>query len=1013
MPMPTPASAAEPSQDPGRHYVALLFADLSRSTELAGALEAEHYAALLTELRRAYNDIVPRNGGQVVRVQGDGLLAMFGYPHTREDDARRALEAALALHAHVRGLQWQLPPGFALNLHSGLHGGLVLIQAGDIERGRFELSGPVPSIAARLSSRAGADEILVSQETLGPARRHFATSEPIALTLRGRDGPLQVLRVVAHAGTAPQPARRASARAALRVGREAELQVLAASLEAAAGGRAQVVAVAGAPGMGKTHLVQQIIELAGARGWRVLRAYCDNHLGAEPMQPFAQVQRELGAPAQSKAAQAVTAVKALLAEQAGAHPVLLFIDDWQWADDASHQVLLALHQLESCRLLVVLTTRQTTSVEGLEVAHRTLQLAPLSDDEAARLVSAKLGAVDPFTVAQVCRHAGGNPLFIGELCHSVTRSGLRNATLAALDSEAGAAPLAGPQAAAGWLSQLVESRVQALPFAQAELVRAAAVIGNVVPGWLLEHLTGFGSGSAPVQALAAEDFLYPGEREGTLRFKHGLARDVIYASVGLHARQLLHLRIAAALQHRHASEPQAVLLEALAYHFDAGGESHLAAHYAELAGDRALAASALDRARAQYRTALAALDRLTLSDERALRWIAIVQRLGLVAVYDPTRADLSLVQRALALAERQSDLAITARTRYWLSYILYALGEARAAVLHGERALEEARGAGDEPLATQILATLGEAHTAAGNYTQALALLDQAIEVKRRHRSGRRTNVGLAFSLVCRGCVLGDRGNFGGAEAAFAEALGCVVAEEHEIGATIHGWRAAVLLWQGRWPEARAAAAESGRIAQGTRSLAQYSIARAMDGYAEWMLGGGAAALAVIEEATAWLAPRETGIFRSLNHGWLTEGLLALERRTAGRHHAALCLQRARRSDHLGEAMAERALALDAARRDQPVRAAWHLQRAYASACRRESAHELAATQLVEARLAWAHARGEVALTLLGQAEAAFERMAMPWHLAQARQLRQMLEHQAASPPTALLSPGPALPAAA
>lgn len=93
------------SDEPGRRYVALLFADLSRSTELAGAMEAEHYAALLAALRRAYQDAIPKHGGMVVRVQGDGLLAMFGYPVTHEDDGRRAVDAALDLHQRVRELR--------------------------------------------------------------------------------------------------------------------------------------------------------------------------------------------------------------------------------------------------------------------------------------------------------------------------------------------------------------------------------------------------------------------------------------------------------------------------------------------------------------------------------------------------------------------------------------------------------------------------------------------------------------------------------------------------------------------------------------------------------------------------------------------------------------------------------------------------------------------------------------------------------------------------------------------
>ncbi|MEO7337770.1 MAG: adenylate/guanylate cyclase domain-containing protein, partial [Caldimonas sp.] len=226
------------SSDPGRRYVTLLFADLSRSTELAGLMEAEHYAELLAGLRRAYQEAIPLHGGVVVRVQGDGLLAMFGHPVTREDDGRRAVEAALDLHQRVRDLRLELPTGHVLSLHTGIHSGLVFISTGDIERGRFELLGPVPNIASRLSDAAGPHEILVSEETLGPASRFFSTDVPRSLQVRGREAPILVYRVDARAGVAARFEVPARQRLAPFVGRQAELGVLEQMLLDAKAGHA-------------------------------------------------------------------------------------------------------------------------------------------------------------------------------------------------------------------------------------------------------------------------------------------------------------------------------------------------------------------------------------------------------------------------------------------------------------------------------------------------------------------------------------------------------------------------------------------------------------------------------------------------------------------------------------------------------------------------------------------------------------------------------------------------------
>jgi class 3 adenylate cyclase/tetratricopeptide (TPR) repeat protein len=970
----------EPGGDePGRRYLTLLFADLSSSTELAELMETEHYAAVLAALRAVYQETLPRHGGMVVRLVGDGLLAMFGYPRTLEDDGRGAVGAALELHHRVRQLRAELPAGRSLCLHTGIHAGLVLLRGGGIELGRFELLGSVPNIASRLSDAAGPDEVLVSEETLGPASRFFVTGAPRQLQVKGRATPLLVYRVDARATLADRLAATSRHASTAFVGREAEFAALERAADTAWAGRTRSIAVVGAPGMGKTRLVEQFLGRTTQRGWKVLRGYCDGGLGAEALQPFRHMLQALTGPAPGASPGEIAA---LFDDLARPQPLLLFFDDWQWADDATHQVLAALRQRGDRRLLVVLSARPDVAAGVPVAADETLMLPPLNDAEAARVVAARLPGADPFVVEAICRRASGNPLFLEELCHSAERG----------EADPGAGRVHG---GAGWLKRLVESRVQHLSPAQVQLVRVAAVIGNVVPAWLLERVSGQPT-DGPVQlGLAEQDFIFPGERAGTLRFKHGITRDIVYESVGLHVRQELHLRIAEALRQHGAAESQDEAWEALALHFDAGGDAEQAARYAALAGDRALAASALDRARTHYRVALAALDRLPHSPEVALRWVAVAERLAHVSVFDPVRSELALYERAVELAERHGDVGMVARARHWLGYISYGLGDARAAIGHGERALAEAQAAGDEKLVVQIVAALGEAHCAVAEYDRALPLLDQAIEVKRRYRRERQRNVGLAFSLVCRAYLLGDRGQFAQAHEAFDEAAASMAGVTHEIGASIHGWRSAVLLWQGRWPEARDAADESGRIAEATRSLTQLSIARAMSAYADWMLTRRLEFLQTIVEVTAWLQPRGSGLFRSLNHGWLAAGFTRLGRRHEARHHAAQALQRGRRGDLLGAAMSYRALARDAAA-NLPERAEHYLALAMRAAHARGSAHEVAVTQWCAAEVVWRLDRRAQAATLLDAATAGFDRMGMAWHLDEALRLRRQFDGAAA-----------------
>ena len=1024
------ATALNPTGGGRRRYLTLVFSDLCSSTALSTSMEAEWYAAMLTDLRHAYQAVLARHGGTVVRVQGDGVLAIFGHPETREDDARRATQAVLELHAVVRAMTPETGTGTraVLALHSGIHSGLVLIDDGDVVRGRFELLGLVPNIAARLSEAAGRDEILVSEETLGPEFRYFDTSARLYVTLKGRAEPMSAYRILGQAGASGRQQARRRRSLLPFIGRAEVLALLAQRLGRVQAGRSHGVAVLGPAGVGKTRLVEEFLSRLSLPTCRVVRGDCESTLSAEPFQPFlqglrslfdlvhgqptdhaaAQVEQRLteidprlavhratllralslpdpaavfGAPPRRLVAEAlVSALRDLLVALAAQQPLVLALDDWQWADEASRQVLTAVRAVEKTRILVLITARELSAPDLSQLGAELLPLQPFNEAEVAQTVQHLLPGLDPFEAATLQHYAGGNALFIEELCHSM-----------AMAQQDGSRPPGRPHGSAAWLDILIESRLSRLPATQIELLRAAAVIGNVVPAWLLEVVTGCGSDHPLVRALAELDFIFPGERAQTLRFKHGLTRDVIYDSVGLHQRCAMHLRIAEAIEQHRPPGDSDESLEVLAYHYGAAGQAEQAARFAELAGDKALSASSLDRARLQYRAALRALDQLPPSRERMLHWIRLSQRLGLACVFDASREDLKLFRRAVELAALTEDAGVQAKALYWLAYLHYALGESRLCVAQGERALALARQVGDEPLAVQICATLGQACAASADYGSALSLLREASDIKRHHRSGHRPAVGLAYTLACMAAVQGDRGDFAQADALFDEALDAVRDTLHEVGASIRGWRAAVLLWQGRWEEARQTAAEAYQIGEQVRSLFSFSMSRAAGGYAQWMLQPSCPALQQVIEATAWLAPREGGLFESLNHGWLTDGLVSAGRLVEARGHAARALRRGRQQrDLLGGAMAARAMAWAAAQAGEQARAERALALALRVAHARDSAHELAVTQWYAARIACRFESPTQARRWLDPAEAAFESMAMPWHLAQARELRRL-----------------------
>lgn len=971
-----------PSQQGGgqRRYLTVLFSDLSDSTLLGASMEAEHYAELLGRLRQAYDEVVTRHGGIIVRVQGDGALAIFGYPHAREDDGRCAVTAALELHALVHELSVApaVLPAPTLSLHTGIHAGLMLVNEGDVMRGRFELLGDAPNVAAKLSHAARPEEILVSSETLGPQRRFFEVAEQRRIAVKGRARPLPVYRIVGHATVDTQLEGAARRGLAPFVGREHELAALERAMTQARSGQPGHVALCARAGLGKTRLADEFLRRVAAAGnVQIHQGYCESDLGARPLQPFLQMLAAIDAQ-RPPADLSVAGLVELFDTLAATRPQLLFVDDWQWADDATHQVLDAIRGLERPILVLTATRELTASVGVVRNDALVLALEPLTGDESSRTVAQLLPGTDPFVAGEICRHAGGNPLFIEELCHSAVHD---EATI-----RLGRAP-----GNAAWLNVLVESRVARLPETQAELVRAAAIIGNVIPGWLLENITGCPSDHPLVLDLAEQDFIFPGEQPGTLRFKHGITRNAIYESVGLHQRRALHGRVVQALLAEHPDGAPEEPCEALAYHCGAAGRSDDAARYAERAGDKAMAAGALDRAKTQYSAALAALAQLPVTRELCLRWVALAQRLGYTTVFHASHGEIDVFKRTVELAEASTDDAAIAQARYWLGYIHYALGYAREAQHHCELALQAAERVGDDPLRVQIRATLGQIAAAAANYPRAMKLLDDAIGVKRKHRSGSRPAVGIAYSLACKAQLLGDQGRFDEAHACFDEAQEAVRGAQHEVQASILGCRSAVLLWQGRWEDARRCAADACRIGEQLRSLFTYSMGRSAGAYANWMLEHQPQCLKVIEEAAAWLEAREGALFSSFNHGWLTDGLVSLGDRSKARHHAARALRRARQGDLIGVAMTWRALASQAASCNDERRSQHCIGQALATARLRNSPHEAASTQLCAAGIELAFGHRRRAAGLLDEAGFAFEAMRMDWHAQQARQLRERL----------------------
>ena len=960
-----------------RHHLAILFSDLCHSTAIASTMEPEHYAALLQSLRDILTGVIARHGGEIARIDGDGALCIFGYPDSHEDAGRRSTEAAIDIHAAVDALGRDIPGMGEVRLHSGIHAGLVLLREGDMARGRFEMLGDATNVAARLSEFAGAGEIVVSEATLG-ADRHFFRTGPIHyLAVAGHRAEIPV--VVVHDREAVVTRFAARTREGLTpfAGRTVELARLHMWLAQPAQSAARPALIAGPPGIGKTRLLGEFLAQAVAGGVSVHRGYCENYLGARPLQPFVQLARSIDAAAGDALAtvadpgRVAGMMRALIDRAVQGGCCVLAIDDWQWVDGASRKLLDALIPMVDPRARFLLASRDAATRFDTAGPSEVVVIPPLPDSEAKAAAGALLPSPDPFLAARICEESGGNPLFLEELCHAARRRRAK----------------ASPAAPSAWLDMLIQARFAQLHPDQAALVRTAAVIGHAIPAWLFAAVTGAEPDAPAMIGLADADFLYPGDISGTLRFKHGIARDAVYRTIGLDERKALHRRVVEALQVAAEASGDTPYVDALAHHLAASGDLAAAIPYAVKAGDAALAAGAVDRAQAHYRAAFEALANAPGDAESGLLIWKLVNKYGLACITDPSPEQTPVLGRmAIRLAALGHSEALV-RSRYWIGAIAYGLGDGRRSATELAAALALAREHGQDRLIPQIELKLAQSLFAAGDYDAAEAMFMRVLPAMRTG-AGRNDRETVAYGLCCHAFLLADQGHFAAADLRYAEAGVLLDGAAVPLLASCLTQMPAVSLMRGEWPAALEQAEHCIAVCGPTQARYQAMMAQALGAYARWQINRAPDAIETLVGTAGWFASDASRQRTSLIHGWLAEIMERTGDAAQARLHAARAIRRVRDGgDRLGECMAYHAMARLAARGDGRRRPAYYLARAYHSAALRRSPRDHALTEMCEAELALAAGEDARAAALLDRAAAAFEAMGAPVFAARARAL--------------------------
>lgn len=748
-----------------RKYVSILRADLHRSSDLVTGLALEDSIARLTPALNEMRSAVHQYDGIVYREMGDGIFAVFGAPVANDLHAVLACFAALELLRRIDALG-----DGNIRVRIGVHSGLVVAGPRQLDYTKtYDFDGPPLIMAERLQAIAQSGQALASESCreLAEGYIHFGRGETHAL--KGFAHPVLVHPIQGVEELSKWQVTLGRGISAF-VGREPELERLLA-LGAVADASKNVI-VSGEPGVGKSRLVREALLKLHRLGWQSIEAECSPIVGHSPFSllktilvaalstfdevEIAALKAELPV-AQANAMQIVldgTAADSLpewtrLAPRAraraivdmgcavvtwrvGQQPTLLLIEDVQWADEASASALEAITSLTKCMTLFVLATARTGDLPAWieRTSDLRLLLAPLQRDAGLAMLNQLLGPsprLRPLK-AQILEHTGSMPLFIEEVCRGLAEAGRLTGAWGEFEPTSEASELGVPLTVQG----VIASRIDRLSLREKRTLQVAAAIGPQVPSQLLQAASGVEESAFRqiLTALLAAGMLVCAPEAGQTEtsFPHECVRQVAYDATLESERVKLHKRILAELETsaaatRDGQETAAVMV----HHAVRAKEWARAAELATTVARRCFGQSAFSDARRHYELAMDAIDKLPPSPLREAT--AIDLRIEARMAY----GNLGMVSRWLDLAREAEARALASGDRLrrvpalaMRAAALNFCGAPAEAIEVGKAAVLEAAQSGHPGWLAYAEYGLGQAHFVAGQYPQAVAMLEKA-----------------------------------------------------------------------------------------------------------------------------------------------------------------------------------------------------------------------------------------------------------------------------------------------
>jgi class 3 adenylate cyclase/tetratricopeptide (TPR) repeat protein len=801
--------------------VTVLFADLVSSTELVAQLDAE---SAMWRLRPALDKMcqaVERVGGTVVRTLGDGIMALFGAPHTLERHALLACQAALAIRDAFHA------PGETLSIRVGLHSGEAVIDGPSadpaLERGAYGLA---LHLGSRLPAMVQGGGICISDDTYRLVRA-FCDVAPLGRhRLRGVPNPVELFQLLS---LKPAVASQQFHGAELTPfqGREPEMDRLRKGLLTAERGRGLVIGVVGTPGTGKSRLCYELATWCRRRSIPVYEARAQPYGAATPWQPVIEFLRsawfrvspeddprlaaqgiarrlaDLGQAFEGdlplvcdflgvrtgepppvwlsprlRNARLLEIFRAMVRQQGGTTSVIVF-EDLHWLDEASEEFLAALVEtVPDTHIALVVNFRPAYEAPWMRAAHyQQIDLVELTPSDTGHLVAELLGpAPDLLPLRQqIAERSGGNPFFAEELVRSLVDQGVLTGQRGDYRRGTEGSTIFLPAT----VQAVIGDRIDHLAPLSLDLLRIGAIIGKDFPLAVLRGVSDRRNGAlqGALDSLCAAGMLNPSNApDGPgYSFRHPLIQEVVYSTQLKAVRGARHAAVARTIEdlNKERLDESAALLS---FHFEEAGDIQNAAMYAARAARWFGGTSPAQAIRYWHKVRMLMENLPRTPDNDGLRIMASGQiawlgwREGLTA--DQARP---FIREALDWA-RESDDQMVPLLLFVEGRIAGASGgEADAYVSVVKSALAQMKPERDAGRIATLSASLCQAYGWAGLMREALAANDAALAGVPYVTDFDNQFLGYSvehWALSLRGRILLKLGRFDEARACFDQMLG-------------------------------------------------------------------------------------------------------------------------------------------------------------------------------------------------------------------------------------------------